>query len=68
MAVYNIKIGHEYILWEGVDWIHLAEGTEQWRDLMNMVINVRVPHNASEILYYLGNYKIFFSRGTLQAS
>jgi hypothetical protein len=22
--------GHEYILWEGVDWIHLAEDTQNW--------------------------------------
>jgi hypothetical protein len=27
---YNIKIGDEYILWEGVDWIHLAEDTQKW--------------------------------------
>ena len=25
-----IEIGHEYILWEGVDWIHLAEDTLKW--------------------------------------
>ena len=26
---YNIKIGHEYILWEVVDWIHGAKNTEK---------------------------------------
>ena len=23
--LYNIKVGHEYILWEVMDWIHKAE-------------------------------------------
>ena len=27
---YNIKIGHEYILWEVVAWIHLVEDTQKW--------------------------------------
>jgi hypothetical protein len=27
---YNIKIGHEYILREGMTWIHLAEDTQKW--------------------------------------
>ena len=26
---YIIKIAHEYILWEGVDWLHLVEDTEK---------------------------------------
>jgi hypothetical protein len=26
----SIIIGHEYILWEGVDWIHLAVDTQKW--------------------------------------
>ena len=27
--LYNIKVGHEYILWAVVDWIHLAEDTQK---------------------------------------
>jgi hypothetical protein len=23
------------IVWEGVDWIHLAHDSDQWRDLVN---------------------------------
>jgi hypothetical protein len=64
---YNIKIGHEYILW-GVDGIHLAEDTLKWRGLMMTVINLSVPFNASEMLDYFGNNKISFTRRTLQAS
>jgi hypothetical protein len=29
--------------WEGVDWIHLAQDRDQWRVLVNMVANLRVP-------------------------
>ena len=58
---YNIKICHEYILWEGVDWIQLAQDTEKWSGLMIMVIKLSVQYNASEIFDYFGNYKIFFS-------
>ena len=35
---------------------------------MNMIIYVSVPYNASEIIDYLGNYKISVSGRTLQAS
>ena len=36
--------------------------------LMNTVINLSVPYNESEILDYLRDWKISFSRRTLQAS
>jgi len=29
--------------WKSVDWIHLAQDREQWRALMNSVMNLRVP-------------------------
>jgi hypothetical protein len=29
--------------WSGVDWIDLAQDKEQWRDLVNTVVNLRVP-------------------------
>jgi hypothetical protein len=29
--------------WEVVDWIHLAQDTDQWRALMNTVMKLRVP-------------------------
>jgi hypothetical protein len=29
--------------WDGVDWIELAEDRDQWRALVNTVLNLRVP-------------------------
>jgi hypothetical protein len=37
----NIKIGE--IGWDGVDWIDLAQNRDQWRALVNTVMNLRAP-------------------------
>jgi hypothetical protein len=29
--------------WDGMDWIDLAQDREQWRALVNTVMNLRVP-------------------------
>jgi hypothetical protein len=29
--------------WEGVDWIHLVQDRNLWRDLVNTVMNLRLP-------------------------
>jgi hypothetical protein len=29
--------------WDGMDWIDLAEDRDQWRALVNTVMNLRVP-------------------------
>jgi hypothetical protein len=39
----NIKIDLREIGWDGVDWIDMAEDREQWRALVNTVLNFRVP-------------------------
>jgi hypothetical protein len=31
------------IRWGGMDWIHLAQARDQWRALVNMVMNLRIP-------------------------
>jgi hypothetical protein len=38
-----IKIGLREIGWDGVDCIDLAQDRDQWRDLVNTVMNLRVP-------------------------
>jgi hypothetical protein len=39
----NIKIDHREIGWDGVDWIDLAQDRDQWRALVNTVMNLPVP-------------------------
>jgi hypothetical protein len=38
----NIKMDLREIGWGGVDWIDLAENRDQWRALVNTVMNLRV--------------------------
>jgi hypothetical protein len=35
----NIKIGLGEIRYEGVDWIHLVQDRDQWRAVVNVVMN-----------------------------
>jgi hypothetical protein len=46
----NIKMDLREILWGGMDWIYLAEDRDQWRALVNTVMNLRVPLNVGEFL------------------
>jgi hypothetical protein len=39
----NIKTDLIEIGWDVVDWIELAQDRDQWRTLMNTVMNIRVP-------------------------
>jgi hypothetical protein len=38
----NIKIDLREIGWDGIDWIGLAQVRDQWRALVNTVMNLRV--------------------------
>jgi hypothetical protein len=37
----NIKVDLTDIRWDGTDWIALAQDRDQWRALVNMVINMQ---------------------------
>jgi hypothetical protein len=37
----NIRLGLEELGQEVVDWVHLAQARDQWRAVMNKVINLR---------------------------
>jgi hypothetical protein len=38
----TIKIDLKVIGWDGGDWINLAQDRDQWRALVNAVMNLRV--------------------------
>jgi hypothetical protein len=39
----NIKMDLRETGWDGMDWIYLAQNRDQWRALVNTVMNLRVP-------------------------
>jgi hypothetical protein len=48
--VNNIKMDIREIGWDGMDLIDLARDMDQWRALVNAVMNLRVPLNAGKFL------------------
>jgi hypothetical protein len=46
----NIKIDLREIGCDGVDWVDLVQDRDQWRVLVNTVMNFRVPLNAWKFL------------------
>jgi hypothetical protein len=41
--VHNFKMDLRETGWGGMDWIDLVQNRNQWRALVNMVINLKVP-------------------------
>jgi hypothetical protein len=39
----NVAMDHREIGWDDMEWIDLAQDRDQWRALVNIVINFRVP-------------------------
>jgi hypothetical protein len=39
----NIKMDLREIGWDGMEWVDLTEDRDQWRALVNTVMNLRVP-------------------------
>jgi hypothetical protein len=42
----NIEIDLREIEWDGIDWIDLALDSDQWRTLVNTVMNFQVQYTA----------------------
>jgi hypothetical protein len=40
--------------WGGMNWIHLAQVRDQWRVLVNTVMNLPVPYNFGKLLSSCG--------------
>jgi hypothetical protein len=41
----KIKTGVKAIAWSGIDWIDLSNDRDQWRVLMNTIMNPQIPLN-----------------------
>jgi hypothetical protein len=39
----NVKMDLRGIGWGGMDWIELAQDKDQWKDIVNTVMSLRVP-------------------------
>jgi hypothetical protein len=48
--VTNIKMDLRELEWDGVDWIDVAQDSDQWGALVNAVKNLRAPYNGVEVL------------------
>jgi len=46
----NIRMDLREIGCEIVDWIHLAQDSDHWRALVNMVMTIHVPKNTVNFL------------------
>ncbi|PNF18258.1 hypothetical protein B7P43_G16303 [Cryptotermes secundus] len=45
----NIKIDLGEIAWNGMDWTDLSLDRDQWKALVNRVMNLQVPQNAGKL-------------------
>jgi hypothetical protein len=46
----NTRMNLREIGWGGMDWIDLAQDRDQWRALVNTVMNLLVPYNFGKFL------------------
>jgi hypothetical protein len=46
----NIRMDLREVWWEGVNWMDLAQDRDQWRAVVNTVMNLLVPLKACNFL------------------
>jgi hypothetical protein len=54
----NIKMDLREVGWGGLDWIDLAQDRDQWRALVNTVMNLGSSKKCWEIVEYLRNWRL----------
>jgi hypothetical protein len=47
---YIIKMDVSEIGWGGIEWIDVAQDRDQWKALVNMVINFCVPYSVGKFM------------------
>jgi hypothetical protein len=60
----NIKMDLREIGWDGLDRIELAQDRDQWRALVNTVMNLRVFLNCWEFPEWLHNWQLIRKSST----
>jgi hypothetical protein len=59
----TIKMDLQEVGWGGMDWTDLAQDKDRWQAIVNVVMNLQVPHNVGN---FLTSYKpVSFSRRTV---
>jgi hypothetical protein len=56
--VNNIKIDLREVGLDGTDWIDLAQDRDQWRALVNTVMNLRVLSSCWEFVEWLQHWQV----------
>jgi hypothetical protein len=54
----NIKIDLREIDWDGMDRVDLAQDRDQWRAIVNTIMDLRIPYNFGNLLrgYTIGGF------------
>jgi hypothetical protein len=67
-VVNNFKIDLKEIGEDGMDWIDVAQDRDQWKALVNTVMNLRVFVKCLEVLEWLHNWQLLKKGSALQVS
>jgi hypothetical protein len=54
----NIKMELRETGWDSVDWIDMTQDIEQWRALVNTVLNLRGFTKCWQVLEWLNNWRL----------
>jgi len=52
----NIRMYLREVEWNLVDWMHVIHGRDQWRIIVNTVMNQRIPYQTYLYAGYTNNY------------